>query len=60
MVRLALILVALSCAAAPARAIVAGDPLGSPADSPAARVDPNTTSSPFAGVGSIRIFDPEL
>jgi hypothetical protein len=32
--------------------IVAGDPLGRPSDTPANRVDPNTTSSPFAGVGS--------
>jgi Trypsin len=35
--------------------IVAGSPTGSPADSPANRVDPNTTTSPFAGVGSIEI-----
>ncbi len=35
--------------------IVAGDPNGSPADSPANRVDPNTTTSPFAGVGSLSI-----
>lgn len=33
--------------------IVAGDPAGSPPDSPANRVDPNTTSSRFAGIGSI-------
>ena len=33
--------------------IVAGDPNGTPADSPALRVDPNTVSSPFAGVGSV-------
>lgn len=33
--------------------IVAGAPTGSPADSPANRIDANTTSSPFAGVGSI-------
>jgi hypothetical protein len=32
--------------------IVAGDPSGSPPDSPAARVDPNTTTSRYAGVGS--------
>lgn len=43
-----------------APAILAGDPNPDPltypgilADSPALRVDPNTTSSPFAGVGSI-------
>ncbi|HET6574958.1 MAG TPA: S1 family peptidase [Fimbriiglobus sp.] len=35
--------------------LVAGDPNGSPADSPAARVDPNTASSAFAGVGSIQV-----
>jgi hypothetical protein len=35
--------------------IVAGDPNGSPADSPSDRVDPNTASSPFAGVGSVQV-----
>jgi secreted trypsin-like serine protease len=35
------------------KAIVAGDPNGSPADSPANRVDPNTTGSAFGGVGSL-------
>ena len=35
--------------------IVAGDETGDPADSPASRVDPNTTSSIFAGVGSIKV-----
>ncbi len=33
--------------------IVAGDPNGSPADSPANRVDSNTTTSPYSGVGSL-------
>ncbi|TAF08486.1 MAG: hypothetical protein EAZ77_06875 [Nostocales cyanobacterium] len=33
--------------------IVAGDPNGNPPDSPINRVDPNTTTSPFAGVGSL-------
>lgn len=33
--------------------IQAGDPNGLPADSPALRVDPNTTTSRFAGVGSV-------
>ena len=33
--------------------IVAGDPYGSPADSPGDRVDPNTTTSAYAGVGSL-------
>jgi hypothetical protein len=35
--------------------IVAGDPNGSPPDSPANRVDANVATSPFAGVGSLRI-----
>jgi hypothetical protein len=35
--------------------IVAGDPSGSPADSPSNRLDANTATSPFAGVGSLRI-----
>ena len=35
--------------------IVAGDPIGSPPDSPANRVDPNSATSPFAGVGSLQI-----
>jgi hypothetical protein len=33
--------------------MVAGDPSGTPPDSPAARVDLNTTTSIFAGVGSV-------
>ncbi len=33
--------------------ILAGDPNGIPSDSPNNRVDPNTTTSPFAGVGSL-------
>ncbi len=36
-------------------AIVAGDPNGTPPDSPANRVDPNTADSLYAGVGSLRI-----
>jgi hypothetical protein len=35
--------------------IVAGDPNGTPADSPADRVDANVATSPFAGVGSLQI-----
>jgi hypothetical protein len=35
--------------------LVAGDPRGNPSDSPSKRVDPNTATSPFAGVGSLRI-----
>lgn len=38
--------------------IVAGDPAGSPTDSPANRVDPNVTTSPFGGVGSFRVSIP--
>jgi len=37
-------------------AIVAGDPTGTPADSPANRVDANVLSSAFAGVGSLDIW----
>lgn len=41
--------------------IVAGDPSGLPPDTPADRVDPNTTTSAFAGVGSLAIrLDPYL
>ena len=35
--------------------IAAGDPGGVPPDTPADRVDPNTTTSPFAGVGGIEV-----
>jgi Ca2+-binding RTX toxin-like protein len=35
--------------------IVAGDPNGSPPDSPTNRIDPNTADSPFAGVGSLEL-----
>ncbi len=35
--------------------VLGGDPDGTPSDSPANRVDPNTTTSPFAGVGSLRV-----
>lgn len=35
--------------------IVAGDAAGTPADTPTSRIDPNTTTSPFSGVGSITI-----
>src|SRR5262245_27914436 len=35
--------------------LVAGDSRGNPSDSPSKRVDPNTETSPFAGVGSLRI-----
>ena len=38
------------------RAFVAGHPNGIPPDSPANYVDPNVASSPFAGVGSLRII----
>lgn len=39
--------------------IVTGDPDSSPPDSPANRTDPNTTSSPFAGVGGVALFSPD-
>lgn len=39
-------------------AIFAGSAAGPPPDSPANRVDPNLTTSPFAGVGSLRITFP--
>src|SRR5262245_15469773 len=35
--------------------VIAGSSRGTPADSPEARVDDNSTSSPFAGVGSLQI-----
>ncbi|HEY4235611.1 MAG TPA: PEP-CTERM sorting domain-containing protein [Lacipirellulaceae bacterium] len=35
--------------------IVAGDPVGVPTDNPGLHVDPNSTSSPYAGVGSLFI-----
>jgi PEP-CTERM motif len=35
--------------------VVAGDPAGSPTDNPGLHVDPNTTSSAYAGVGSLFI-----
>jgi hypothetical protein len=38
--------------------IVAGDPAGVPSDSPANRVDANTTTSMFAGVGSLNPVGP--
>lgn len=42
-------------AAQPARALMAGDPHGVPADTPAQRIDANTEHSPWAGVGSISV-----
>lgn len=35
--------------------VIAGSSRGTPADSPDARVDENSTSSPYAGVGSLQI-----
>jgi hypothetical protein len=35
--------------------VIAGSSRGSPADTPDARIDPNSPSSPFAGVGSLEI-----
>ncbi|NEP01102.1 MAG: trypsin-like serine protease [Symploca sp. SIO2E9] len=40
--------------------ILAGDPNSTQTDAPQQRIDPNTTTSPFAGVGSISISDPQL
>jgi hypothetical protein len=39
----------------PCRAIIGGIEDGTPPDSPAQRVDPNTITSPWAGVGSLSI-----
>lgn len=41
----------------PAHAILAGDPAGTPVDAPALREDPNTVTSPWAGVGNIAVGD---
>lgn len=49
--RTALLIAALAAPAA--FALMAGDPAGDPPDSPALRIDPNTTLSPWAGVGSV-------
>jgi secreted trypsin-like serine protease len=38
-------------------AIIGGDPNGVPMDSPSLRIDPNTPSSPWAGVGSLTVGD---
>ncbi|MBE9118598.1 trypsin-like serine protease [Lusitaniella coriacea LEGE 07157] len=39
--------------------IAVGNPDASPSDSPANRIDPNTLSSPFTGVGGIALFSPD-
>jgi hypothetical protein len=39
----------------PCRAIIGGTEDGTPPDSPANRIDPNTTHSPWAGVGSLSV-----
>jgi hypothetical protein len=44
-----------SALAEPCRAIIGGIEDGTPPDSPARRVDPNTTNSPWAGVGSLSV-----
>lgn len=41
----------------PAHAIVAGDPNGSPADSPNNRLDPNVPTSPYGGVGGVKVIN---
>jgi hypothetical protein len=38
--------------------VVAGDPNGTPPDSPSRRIDPNTATSPYAGVASVRVEIP--
>jgi len=43
-------------AASPARAIVGGALDAVPPDSPANRIDPNTVTSPWGGVGSLSVF----
>jgi hypothetical protein len=51
-----ILIAALGAAAAePCRAIIGGTEDGTPPDSPANRVDPNTTTSPWAGVGSLSV-----
>ena len=40
--------------------MIAGDSDGFPPDSPENRVIPNTTDTPFAGVGSLQLFSPEF
>jgi hypothetical protein len=45
--------------AEPCRAVIGGTEDGTPADSPANRVDPNTTHSAFAGVGSLSVLTGE-
>lgn len=39
-------------------AVLSGDPNGAPPDSPAMRVDPNTPTSPFAGIVSLSLPGP--
>ncbi len=46
----------LMAAAGDAVAILGGIPDGMPPDSPENRIDPNTTSSAFAGIGSLTTF----
>jgi hypothetical protein len=54
--RRSILLAALGVAAAePCRAIIGGAEDGTPPDSPANRVDPNTTTSPWAGIGSLSV-----
>ncbi len=44
-----------STLAEPCRAIIGGAADATPPDSPAQRVDPNTTTSPWAGIGSLSV-----
>lgn len=41
------------------KVMLSGVPNGSPPDTPANRIDPNTETSDFAGVGSISVNDPQ-
>lgn len=52
---LAVSLFVLGATSGVARAIIVGDPAGSPADSPANHVDPNVTTSPYGGVVGIDV-----
>ena len=54
--RRSILIAALGAAAGePCRAIIGGAEDGTPPDSPASRVDPNTTTSSWAGVGSLSV-----
>lgn len=52
-------LLAVSLGARSAHAIIGGSPELDPADSPERRVDPNTSASPWSGVGSLTVSHAE-